>query len=772
MRNLSYLKVTNVLIVICHILILSGQASGKDNTRVADIHDGSLSGRIHHINLYNEKGEQIKPSSNYDQPYSPKQTCGHCHNVEEISSGWHFNHSKKNTGRRGEPWIYVDIPTATQIPLSLNHWPGTFQPADLGISDWNFIRQFGRHMTGGGLGSLSDNTISSKGDRWGPSGEYEIDCLSCHSSELIHDQSMAAEQTLRQNYRWSPTSTASFGYVEGSSARLKSSFKLGDNARRGPKVIYDENRFFADDKVFLKINRKVDNERCYYCHSTQAISEDPMDNHQDIHMSAGMSCSSCHSHGLDHKIHRGYEGEEAHSKSLNAARSSCKGCHSPDDTKGRPLAGQFNAPKALHKGIPPVHFDKLSCTACHSGPWPKPQTLMSKTSRSHAMGTHGGIPNNDRLPYIQHPVFLPGHDGKLTPHRLMWPAYWGTITGTKIMPLSPDKVKSIARNLLPRPNDLKGPSWPEIDLQKVQKVLHEIEGTLTIGSSAVYVGGGNIYRLEENQVLSEEHEAAQPYTWPLAHNVRPKQQSLGIHGCQDCHSEEAPLINGSTLVNGLLSSTNTQIPMAELSGIDDNYLNIFAFTFAFRPLFKAGIVATIALILLVIIWFLLRIMDGFIRGGFAKKDDVKNMNQLPSILRLVFSLKSLAHEVALISITLLASSGFGPLLFGQSMHGPILMIHMISILPFLLSISYLGITCAKEHDLTLHMSWTNICFWSTLILSIPLALTTLISMFPLVGTGDQIELLKWHSVFGILFVCFTIMNIGIYITRKLSQKSS
>ena len=41
----------------------------------------------------------------------------------------------------------------------------------------------------------------------------------------------------------------------------------------------------------------------------------------------------------------------------------CEGCHAEGNAMG--------APHPDHEGIPPVHFAKMTCTACHSGPLPE-----------------------------------------------------------------------------------------------------------------------------------------------------------------------------------------------------------------------------------------------------------------------------------------------------------------------------------------------------------------------------------------------------------------
>ncbi len=56
-------------------------------------------------------------------------------------------------------------------------------------------------------------------------------------------------------------------------------------------------------------------------------------------------------------------------------------------------------------------------------------------------------------------------------------------------------------------------------------------------SDFVYISGGRMFRLgNDGKLAAKSDAAAEPVTWPLAHNVRPAQQSLGWKGCTDCHS--------------------------------------------------------------------------------------------------------------------------------------------------------------------------------------------------------------------------------------------
>src|SRR5438874_609605 len=85
-------------------------------------HTDARSRFVHRINLRAENGTPItleKP-----EPYSPMATCAACHPTNLISHGWHFNYIDQsvNPGRPGEPWIYIDATTRTQIPLSYRKW--------------------------------------------------------------------------------------------------------------------------------------------------------------------------------------------------------------------------------------------------------------------------------------------------------------------------------------------------------------------------------------------------------------------------------------------------------------------------------------------------------------------------------------------------------------------------------------------------------------------------------------------------------------------------
>ncbi len=50
---------------------------------------------------------------NADQPYSPRQTCGACHNYDEITKGFHFQQGwdviRDDFGKKmNKPWVLSD----------------------------------------------------------------------------------------------------------------------------------------------------------------------------------------------------------------------------------------------------------------------------------------------------------------------------------------------------------------------------------------------------------------------------------------------------------------------------------------------------------------------------------------------------------------------------------------------------------------------------------------------------------------------------------------
>ena len=617
--------------------------------KLGDVSDGNRSVPVHVIELLDEDGFRIDPLSSNPLPFSPRQTCQPCHDYDAVARGWHFNAAdpEVDAGRRGEPWVLVDRVTATQVPLSYRDWPGTARPETFGLSPFFFTERFGRHLNGG-LGETDAEASVAQEPldvywRWLVSGRAEINCLSCHDLEARHDQSQYEQQMRQQNYRWAAAATSAFATVTGSAKGMPNNYDIytGNAPDLGgilpPRVEYDESRFNDNATVFIDLSRRVPVQRCYFCHSAKPVAEAPAERwelDEDVHLAAGLSCVDCHRNGLDHQMIRGYEGEDADRTGASVASFSCAGCHVRDDASDDPTSGRLGAPNPAHKGLPPIHFDKLTCTACHSGPIPSLQAQRVKLSRTHALGTFGVQKGDDVVPYIMSPVFVRGDDGKTAPHRLMWPAYWGFLRGEEIEAAPLADVQSVALETIldgataesPDVISVAAGDWPRFSEAQMVRVLEGLAARHPDRGMPVYIGGGKLFRLEssgepgaDSEITVEEgREAARPYTWPLAHDVRPAEQSLGVRGCDDCHSSGTPFVFGSvTAPLPLEFARGSTLQMTTLQGMDAVYPRAFALSFLFRPLFKYVITICFVALSLVLLLYALKGLDATLKAWSA-----------------------------------------------------------------------------------------------------------------------------------------------------------
>jgi hypothetical protein len=99
------------------------------------------------------------------------------------------------------------------------------------------------------------------------SGNYEINCLACHHNSPQEDQSLAALQAARQNFRWIPAASSGKAVVNGVASQLSNFFD--PEFDEGIKVAYNPGVFDKDNKVFFDVSGKPINDRCYFCHSNR-----------------------------------------------------------------------------------------------------------------------------------------------------------------------------------------------------------------------------------------------------------------------------------------------------------------------------------------------------------------------------------------------------------------------------------------------------------------------------------------------------------------------
>jgi len=585
---------------ILAFVFVAGYVFAQGKPKLGDVNDGTRAHPVHLIELLDEEGSAIRTDDDPLMPFSMEQTCmgDDCHSYQTISTGWHFNAHNPDVepGRRGQPWLLMDRATATQLPLSYRPWPGAYHPDAVGIAPFEFTEIFGRHMPGGGVSEDESLEVPDYFMRWMVSGKVEINCLACHNGGPFQDQAEYAFQLAKQNYRWAAAAASGLATAKGSAEDMPDTYDpvlgamLNDPKLIPPAITYDAGQFNAAGKVLFDIVREVPSERCYFCHSTKVLShtaEDRWTAEDDVHLASGMECVDCHRNGLDHAILRGNDQDPRVAESPAAAALTCEGCHLGDEAAEAPTAGRLGAPWPRHPGIPLVHFENLACTACHSGPWPGETTVGVKTSRAHALGTRGVDKVDEVLPHIQAPVFARRPDGKIAPHKQVWPAFWGWLEGDTATPLKPADVKSLAKRIIQANPNLGNRGWPELTLEKVQGMLTALQPRVA-GDVPIYVSGGYLYRLDDNgQVVSETHPAARPYAWAIGHDVRPAAQSLGIRGCDDCHSTDSPILFGQAAVDAPLVAEGDSVrTMLTFQDINPTYMKAFALSFILRPWLK------------------------------------------------------------------------------------------------------------------------------------------------------------------------------------------
>ncbi|MFO7570220.1 MAG: multiheme c-type cytochrome [Smithellaceae bacterium] len=305
--------------------------------------------------LRNEQGDRITATLNSVDPYSPKKTCGGCHNYSVITSGYHFQQGfdvMKDGYDARKPWLlspgmfgnWLPATAAARLASKSNNTPLRM---DLSTYDWigagkhssahqvkasscgschpgGGPMEYGRDARGradlkktliqgevAGAGQL-DGDYSSRFtpdgmSRFRQSGVVEADCLICHLPGYRMDDRNG--QLYKRNYRWAATAGAGLGEVKGAVFTYSNpaagpghpDFSAGTwNLSQRPVVHYnwpDRGRFTADGQFKGHLIRKnVQSKNCLQCHAegeakNTGTSFDPA---HDVHVRAGMRCTDCH----------------------------------------------------------------------------------------------------------------------------------------------------------------------------------------------------------------------------------------------------------------------------------------------------------------------------------------------------------------------------------------------------------------------------------------------------------------------------------------------
>jgi len=706
---------------------------------------------VHRLTLYDHDGGAIDPTDDFAGPYSPSHTCGKCHDYGVIRHGWHFNAPVGDTpaGRPGEPWLLVDRATGTVLPISARGWPGTFTPEQLGLSSWEMVKRFGRQMPGGGFGEPSDDEkeASKKADRWRVSGPLEIDCLFCHSVDQQHDPSEASRQIERENFRWSPTATFGVAVVRGEASKAPDDWdplappNPDFPEQSGPRLVWDARRFDPDDRVLFPIVRRPPNERCYFCHSERQVgAEAPEEPYaaRDVHMAAGILCADCHGNDLDHMIARGYPDEVLVRADPRLAAYTCEGCHLGVASKGdsgADLGGRYGAPHPLHRGLPPIHFEKLSCTACHSGPWPRMNAQQFQTALAHGLGLATRERTDDDWPQIVAPIFA-RERGRITPQRMVWPRYWARVEAGDLKPILPDEVRAAARALLPKEGEL----LPE----QIAAIRAALQERTRDDAAVVYVARGEILGDDQAAAGLSGSPVVQPYRWAIGHDVRPAAQSLGVRGCTDCHAEEGPIYFGR-VAPADSGAGAPALTMAAFRGDDEALARAWNAGFTARPSFKVYGFVCAALIALL----LLRLVAGFSPPAAQRSAPPARLG----------TLEHLVHALAIAGIGINATTGvlFGVVL--ENFGGWALLLHMVGAGLFVTGFTGTALLWMRRYRRPTESEspgrlslGQRALFCVVLLLGLLVMLPMLAAMLPVFGYAGQDWLVEAHEYFALLFL--------------------
>ena len=341
--------------------------------------------------LFDEDGNVIDPVKgvNADKPYSPKQTCGKCHDYDKITQAYHFamGAGEKPTaelaarcqwastpGFYGGTWCspaplynYLspkqNVTAATMDMTSSNIMAigcGSCHPGGGSAEHDREGKRYDRWMADPASGFTSGGENNFDGDyykaRWAESGVIEADCLLCH----LPGYRMAErnKQLSALNFRWAATTGSGLATVSGSVDK------------GGPvTVAYDKTKFNTDGTISPNIVREPRDEVCLACHAQPGWKKRGFNSRSrtDVHVRAGLKCVDCHPAGQSADDPR-IRGEEIHEigkgddpgghvrDDLDNTVRDCVYCHS---------SGRLGAPVAKHRWLPPLHLDAIACETCH-----------------------------------------------------------------------------------------------------------------------------------------------------------------------------------------------------------------------------------------------------------------------------------------------------------------------------------------------------------------------------------------------------------------------
>jgi len=537
------------------------------------------------VALLDEDGQRIDPKSENPKPYSPRKTCGSCHDYEAITKAYHFqlgaDRVADDYGRKiGKPWVSSGGQFGRQQHMSYA-WiakKSNTSPAEIGMTSYQYSQTCGYCHTGGGpmerdrdgqrydlrQAEHPELADSLDGDyhkaAWHNSGVAEADCLMCHLTG--YDGQARNGQLSKANFRWAATAGAGLAVVD-------CSVKEG----QAPRLEYDTSRFSGDATVAMRITRSGD-ANCLLCHGEAELKKRGhvwQDSRQaDVHTEAGMRCIACHRAGPDHQIRKGRSSDVRLDDELDDPSFSCEGCHLATNSVNKPA----------HKALPESHLSTIACVTCHVTEHNVAAVGVVDTTTGKAMGlptVKGAKKYGETGAWI--PAFFRLKDGKMYSGNALLPVWWGNQAGGVIYPLhlaetarAYERVKDVIR-------DDDGDGRPEANTEtEIRAMLTSVRQVLKGGRfrnvAPVYVKGNRVWELGGGRLVARSHPQARPLYWTFSHNVSRTENALGAKGCSDCHGVGSTFFDSPVIVDPFdRESRQVTVPMWQYCGISANARN-------------------------------------------------------------------------------------------------------------------------------------------------------------------------------------------------------
>ena len=498
-------------------------------------------------------------------------------------------------------------------------------------------------------GIVSGGTNNFDGDyfraRWAETGVLEADCLMCHMPGYNYE--LRKKQIKSLNFKWAATAGAGFASIKGTVKNGKT-----------PVVSYltgEHSPFMPDGKVALHMVREIPSENCLHCHREPDWKKKGASyNHRtDVHLRAGLRCVDCHVTGRKasdpringremHQIGKGDDPTGLVRDDLDNTMRTCEDCH---------VRGELRTKIAEHRGLPPIHFDKIACLTCHvpqrqvKAALMQDSTVFNSSPRISMAGkriwTFYG-PNMkpwnlygeaSAFTVEKQPLFLfdpvrSWYKGKIYPmNRIdsIWIAIMdknGNITG---QPYMKDLFKMWSSHREdPQKNwpgltaiqDDNHDGAPEVNRPaEIRAVLEAMTAYLKMAGEPleqrqVALVSGPRYTFDGENWFNLKY---QPEPWQytvyssvfkLSHDIMPADSALGAGGCTDCHSSDSRLWSRKVMLEPFEGNAARSVwqSNAALLGVSETAVSMGALRHEIlEPLFFYGMLVVATLIVMVLL---------------------------------------------------------------------------------------------------------------------------------------------------------------------------